>query len=343
MGRNVPRKSSPEKVPRMGLVERIKKTALDRDEVTENLLSSMIGDQSPRGFIGKACRLSGIDSPKAGEPLAYYVFLLQKDILKFNITDTYDGCDGKLGPITFHALVKKFSVLSPRPRQQIIAKSKAGRRQIVSKAGLPVLPQTKESNEDPWQKIDSKETVMVGDSLTYQFARSFYKGTGRYKEYKNRFFRGGRSIITMRKKLEKDCQYAKAYIIGAAANDIYYRSVARLESEFLKIIELIKRKNPNAKIVLLTLHGDNYKGWKKKDKVRRKIRDLNNRLRRIAAHDSNISLIDIRKEISIAESGGKKILAADGLHYRYRGSKAVAGLIKDYLVTGRHGRLTDYS
>ncbi len=271
------------------------------------------------------------------------VFNLQKDILHFPQTDTYDGCDGKLGPITFNALLKKFPALNPEKRRRVLAASSAKRKDLAKKAGLPIPPQSHESSEKYNQSIDPKDAITIGDSLTYGFAKPFYKGTGLYKEYSNRFFKSGRSIITMRRRLEKDCPSAKAYIIGAAANDIYYRSVDRLEKEFLRIIEITRRKNPNARIILLSLHGDNYRGWRKhKARIVRKIEELNRRLRKIAQNDPHIKLIEMRKEIYGPETRGKKILEPDQLHYTWHGARAVARLLKDELRRGQHGSLASY-
>jgi len=330
------------------LSEIVKETSLNRDKVTDSLFPEMAVSQNPREFVIKACNLSQIDPPKPGEALASYVYKLQRS-LNFANEDRYDGCDGKLGPITFNAIIKKFPVLSPASRREAKEEAKAAREYLVQNQGLPEPPKPSEpshangvaekASEGP---ISPDKTITIGDSLTYQFARSFYRGTDKYAKYTDTYFKSGRSIVTMRKMLEKKCEPAAAYTIGAAANDIYYKSVDVLESEFLKIIELVTRANPKAKIVLLTLHGDNYKGWRNSPKTIAKIEELNNRLRKIARENSNVKLIEIRQEIIDAESQGKKILAPDQLHYSTAGSKAVAAMIGDYLSTGQHKKLTDY-
>jgi lysophospholipase L1-like esterase len=335
----------PERDLSKDLAETVKKTAQARDSVTDRLFSQIAGGQNQREFVIKACELSKIPTPKPGEPLAPYVYQLQRS-LEFVNEDRYDGCDGKLGPITFNALIKKFPVLSPAPRREIKETAKAARKDFIQDQGLPEPAKREGSPEKPANPeiaVSPDKTITIGDSLACQVARSFYKGTDKYGKYNDAYFKSGRSIVTMRKMLEKKCESAAAYTIGAAANDIYYKSVDTLESEFLKIIELITKTNPKAKIVLFTLHGDNYKGWRKNPKIVDKIEDLNNRLRRIASDNSNVKLIELRQEIIDAENQGKKILAPDKLHYSTSGSKAVAGLIKDYLATGRHGKLTDYT
>lgn len=344
MGKNLPPEKGPEKVPGMGLAERIKQTAQERDGVTERLLASMLHGQSSRTFIEKVCKLGDIEPPKGNESLAYHVFLIQKDVLGFKKTDTYDGCDGKLGPITFNALIKKFPSLNPQPRQEIISKSRSQRAQLVQKSGLPPLPKKPSASKESLPKgITPAETVLIGDSLTaVGYAPYFYRGTSKYNEYKNRLFRSGRKIKEMRQRLEKYCPPAKAYVIGAAANDIYYGNLDDIENDFRRIIEIARKTNPNAKIVLMTLHGKHYKGWSRSPKTLRKIDELNRRLRAIANQDSNISIIDINQEIEVAERQGKKVLQSRGLHYNSRGAKATARLIQDYLATGKHGRLTDY-
>ena len=75
---------------------------------------------------------------------------------------------------------------------------------------------------------------------------------------------------------------------------------------------------------------------------KKKITELNNRLRKIAQSDPKITLIDIRSEINNAEAKGYKVLYRDKLHYSSRGAKAVAALLKDELQNNSHGRLTDY-
>ncbi|MBA4336590.1 hypothetical protein C0416_02330 [bacterium] len=336
------------------LEKTVKETSSPRDAVTERLFNSISGGQSAVEFIEKACKLSKIEPPKPGEALAPYVYQLQKS-LNFPNEDRYDGCDGKLGPITFNALVSKFPVLSPTTRREAKEKAKEGAKaalkDLVQSQGLPAPPKSSEPSPangvaekaSEVTSITPERLVVTGDSLCAAgYGKFLYEGTDKYEQYHNKYFKSGWSIVTMRKNLEKNCEYADAYLIGAAANDIYYKSVDTIEAEFMKIIEIAMRKNPNAKIVLLTLHGDDYKGWKNSPKVKEKIAELNNRLGRIAYENANIKLIDIRKEIIDAENNGKKMLAPDKLHYSTLGSKAVAGLIKEYLATGNHGKLTDY-
>jgi len=163
---------SPEKIPRRELIEEIKNIVQERDEVTENLLPQMIAGQSPRQFIEKACKLAKIKPPKATDSLAPFVFLLQRDALKFKQTDTYDGCDGKFGPITFDALIKKFPVLNPKPRQQVLERSRKERRKLAKKSGLPTPSSAPKQKKDVEREpINHKEVSYYGDSLTQQYTK----------------------------------------------------------------------------------------------------------------------------------------------------------------------------
>lgn len=352
-----PEKKAPEKKQKSSLELTVERTASDRDEVTNNLVAELIpANKSAFNLIVDACKFAGFEEPKQGDKLAPFIYKLQKQVCKFREVDNKYGCDGKLGPITFAALMKAIPQLqkgySKTKRTEFIKLKKRDLAQSVKvPSSLPVktpdalkkpAKQT-ETHEAFTGAISPEETALIGDSLTVGYGRAFYKGTGKYKEYSGELFRGGRSIITMRRRLERYCPDAKAYVVGAAANDIYYKSVNRLEEEFKKMIAIIKQKNPNAKIVLLTLHGDKYSGWRKKQSaIVGKIEDLNTRLRNIARADSNIKLIDIRTQINIAEEKGTRVLAGDKLHYNFKGAKAVASLIKDELQTGTHRKLTDY-
>lgn len=351
--------SASEAPKKSSLEQKVEKTSAGRDDVTRRLTSDLI---TPTRTVDKlvvdACKFAGITPPKPKEPLAPFVYKLQKQVCRFNIVDNRNGCDGMLGPITLAALIKAIPKLKVYSKEARTAKLKKKRQQFVKSAGLPPiptpLPLSTPSKKSPTKKeaapesnegaITPEKTALIGDSLTVQFGKYFYKGTSKYKENLNKNYKGGRRIDTMRKKLEKNCPMADAYVLGAAANNIVGHSVDRIEGEFIKILAILKNKNPNARIVLLTLHGDNTKYWHRAPKrIIKKMLDLNRRLRVLAAANPKITLIDIRHKIRQAEAEGHRMLASDKLHYNRRGSKAVAGLIKDELQNGEHGVLTDYA
>ncbi len=344
--------AAPEAPKKSALELKIEKTAARRDNVTRRLTSRLISStKTVDKLVVDACRFANITPPTKGATLAPFVYKLQKKVCKFQDADNARGRDGMLGPITFAALIKAIPQLKVYSKEARTAKFKQKRRQMTQKAGLPKPPEKQKPPAKKERAPEAKEgaitpekTALIGDSLTVQFGKYFYKGTPKYKENLNKNYKGGRRIDTMRKKLEKNCPMAEAYVLGAAANNIVGHSVDRIEGEFKKILAILKSKNPNARIVLLTLHGDNTKYWHSAPKrIIKKMLDLNRRLRVLADANPKITLIDIRHKIKQAEAEGHRMLAPDKLHYNRRGSKAVAGLIKDELQNGQHGILTDYA
>ncbi|MFC1810040.1 SGNH/GDSL hydrolase family protein [Patescibacteria group bacterium] len=341
MSSGQPKKPSPEVPGKSTLELKIERTALERDRVTNRLLSSLIpANKSVRKFIEDACKFAKITPPKQGDPLAPYVYKLQKKVCKFKLTDTANGCDGKLGPITFTELLKELPQLAKGySKQARIGKHKAQRQGLATLMGAP--RQTVDA-----KRGDFKKTKQVGDSLTYQLVH-YSKDRAKFRAQNKRFFKGGRSVITMRKKLERNPKLidnTATFTLWAGANDIYYRSPERIHRETERIIEIILSRNPNAKIALLTLHGDTFRGFRKKQAtVKRKISRLNTLIRKTGQkHANNVKVIEMRREIYSAEGKGKRVLAPDKLHLTVKGARAIDTLLKDEIQNGTHGPLTSY-
>lgn len=549
--------SSPPEAPKKSSLElKVEKTSASRDDITRNLTSDLIAStRTVDKLVADACKFAGITPPKPQEPLAPFVYKLQKQVCRFNIVDNRNGCDGMLGPITLAALIKAIPKLKVYSKEARTAQFKQKRRQLARKAGLPKPPEKKRKPEklsqneavkrdnalsklllaknktlhernrrgektpgecegyvitvsgmvvskltgekfkwqelrdyalfedaterfrgkqigdltsedfavagepktsgripigaaifmdiekpelkefmkpenkrkiapcyagkrhwiiyagmrngeplfidnrkkgggeatlaqlghwknrkiynihNPYVAIDSRfragadgnlklsepaevvseaketaitpaKTAILGDSLSKQYAKYFYKGTNKYRESVNKNFGVGWNIQKIRRHAEKNLPMAEAYVINGGINAITGFSVDRMTKEYEKIIALIKAKNPNVKkIVLLTVHGENYKYYKnQRSQVNSKIRGLNDRLRALAAADPKIKLVDINAKIKQAEAEGHRMTSrSDNLHFNARGQKAVAGLIKDELQSGEQGVLTDYA
>lgn len=336
-----PKKSTPEVPVKSSLETKIERTALESDRVTNRLLSRLIPtNKSVRKFVVDACKFAKITPPKEGDSLAPYVYKLQKKICKFSDTDTADGCDGKLGPITFAELLRKIPQLAKGySKQARTGTHKAQRQNLATSMGAP--RQTVDT-----KRGDFKKTKQVGDSLTLQLVKSS-KDTEKYRQQHRTFFKGGRSVITMRKKLERNPESidnTATFTLWAGANDIYYRSPERIHKEIERIIEIILSRNPNAKIALLTLHGDTYRGFRRKQAtVKRKISRLNTLIRKTGQkYANNVKVIEMRREIYRAETAGKRVLAPDKLHLTAKGARAINALLQDEIQNGTHGPLTSY-
>lgn len=338
------------------LLKRIERSAASRDRVTERLLSELISPKrTARRFVEDACKLAGYKPPKEKEPLAPFVYWLQKKVCKFNEKDYKNGCDGKLGPITFTALLNAIPKLKIYDRNYRGEKFKKERQDLAKKEGLPNQKLNAEKSADKKetptqlpeaQKTTPNKTVTAGDSLTVQYARYFYKGTGKYREYRNRVFKGGQSIRWMRRKLERNperLRNSKTLVLGGGANDIYYRSPGWIVAEARKIIDLARSINPNIRIILLKLHGDGCNYWKRRpQQTKNKLLALNREFDSLASEYSNIKTINVRDEIRDAKEHGKRLLSRDGLHYNRKGSQAIAAKLRDEVETGTSKPLREY-
>lgn len=328
---------------------KIEKTAARRDSVTRRLTSSLISPaKSVDKFVVDACKFAKITPPKKGEALAPFVYRLQKKVCKFEDRDYGRGCDGKLGPITFAALLNKIPQLKAFSKEFRTAKFKKERKQLVKSAGLPPLPTKKNKDEaiSENQKSTVGKALTSGDSLTVQYAAKFYRGTGKYRKYRNRIFKGAMSIRWMRRKLQKypdRLRNSKTLILGGGANDIYYRSPEWILREARKIIEFARSVNPNIRIIVLKLHGDGCNYWRRKaQRTKNKLLALNRGFDRLVSEYSNIKAINVRNEIRAAAKKGKRMLLRDGLHYNRRGSRALAAKLKDEVETGTSKSLHEY-
>jgi hypothetical protein len=334
------------------LAETIKQTAEQRDAVTHRFLSSLLHEQDVRGFVEKACKLAKIEPPKPKENMAYAVYTLQR-LLKFPETDTKHGCDGKLGPYTFNALISAFPILNPRRRTEVREKARKKLRKLgrkVRKEKLPNPPESRTKAPKPKttkpkaaverEPIKPGETVYFGDSLTHQYA-SHILSRSAFRKHKNKDFKIGRWARTMRKRMERNLDYyasKNAIVIGAGTNDLEYRSANAIAGDLEAMYGMLLKKNPQIHIVTLTLLP--YPGNSARN---RKIQAINNRIRLFAKrYPRNFRLVDMHKSFVDAMRSGKKMLYGDRVHMRPKASRAVAKMIRDTLETGSHKKIEEY-
>jgi len=340
-----------DKEKKTSLVKKIERTAASRDRVTEKLLQRLITPKrTVRRFVADACKLSGYKPPKEGESLAPYVYWLQKKICKFKDRDYGRGCDGKLGPLTYAALLSAIPKLKIYDKDYRGKEHKAQRQALAKEAGAPAQKDSKKETGTKLseaQKTTPDKTVTAGDSLTVQYARHFYKGTNKYRKLRNRVFRGGMSIRWMRRKLQRNperLRNAKTLVLGGGANDIYYRSPEWILAEARRIIDYARSINPNIRIIVLKLHGDGCRYWRRRARrTKNKLLALNRGFDRLISEYSNIKGIDVRREIQLAKRRGKRMLSRDGLHYNRRGSVALGRKLRDEVETGNSRPLHEYA
>jgi lysophospholipase L1-like esterase len=338
----------PEPLKSTPLLKKIERSAASRDRVTEKLLNRLITPKrTARRFVVDACKLAGIKPPTAKEALAPFVYGLQKKVCKFKEKDYGRGCDGKLGPLTFAALLQAIPKLKIYDKEYRGAKFKKERNEFAKKEGLPAGKKEGDKELTPSQKSTPGKTVTSGDSLTNQYGPHFYAGTRRYKQYRNKYFRGGMSIRWMRRKLQRypdRLRHAKTLILGGGANDIYYRSPDWILREARRIIDLARSINPNIRIIVLKLHGDGCKYWRRNARrTKNKLLALNRGFDALVSEYSNIKAINMRNEVRNAVASGKRVLSRDGLHYSRKGSIALAAKLRDEVETGTSKPLRDYA
>jgi lysophospholipase L1-like esterase len=335
-----PSKKTPEKSPdRLALENKIKRTATERDRVTEILWSQLLVHQTnPEKFAHQACKIAKIPEPKPGEPLAITIFRLQRDALNFDLADRYDACDGKGGDITFTTLLKKFPILkkfSKEAREPITAKFRGKREEFRQSAGLPPAP----SDDKERPPVNYRKLCAIGDSLSV--------GTGYGR---SPFVKGGMSVTWMRRKVERNqnvLRRYKAFSLWAGANDVSYRSPHEIFRHTQAIVNVILKNNPTARIALVELPP--MKGWKgfrnkaKKEKVDRTIRTYNKLLAQYARRfPQNLSLIRIYNSLNNPNRSGYQKIRSDGLHLNRKYYRAVKRSIGEDLSTGRHNNLDSY-
>lgn len=342
-GPDVPKRSK-ESLQAQQLAQTIKKTAIQRDAVTNRLLSSLLDGGSVRGFIEKACEMAKIKPPKPQETMAHTVYKLQK-FLKFPETDTVHGCDGKLGPYTFDALIRAFPALNPRRRTEVRKRAQKKRQTLAKKAGLPTPPKLRAQEKKPQSAVEREpikpsDTVYFGDSLTHQYARHILSRRD-FRRHKNKDFKIGRWARTMRKRMERNLDYyasKSAIVIGAGTNDLEHRSANAIARDLEAMYTMLLKKNPNIRIVTLTLLP--YPGNSARN---RKIQAINNRIRSFAKRfPRNFRMVDMHKSFVDAMRSGKKMLYGDRVHMRPKASRAVAQMIRDTLETGSHKKIEEY-
>ena len=349
MGSSNAPKHSNESLSAGQLAETIKRTAEQRDAVTRHFLSSLLQEQDVRDFVEKACKLAKIEPPKPKENMAHSVYALQR-ILKFPERDTKHGCDGKLGPYTFDALIRAFPILNPRRRTEVREKARKKLRTLVRKEKLPTSSKlrskaTKPNTNKPKAAVEREpikpsKTVYFGDSLTHQYARHILSRSD-FRRHKNKDFKIGRWARTMRKRMERNLDYyasKSAIVIGAGTNDLKHRSANAIAGDLEAMYGMLLKKNPQIRIITLTLLP--YPGNSARN---RKIQAINNRIRRFAKrYPRNFRLVDMHKSFVDAMRSGKKMLYGDLVHMRPKASKAVAKMISDTLETGSHKKIEEY-
>ncbi|MFC1599642.1 SGNH/GDSL hydrolase family protein [Patescibacteria group bacterium] len=347
----------PEPLKRTPLLKKIERSAASRDRVTEKLLNRLITPKrTARRFVVDACKLAGIKPPTAKESLAPFVYGLQKRVCKFKEKDYGRGCDGKLGPLTYAALLqaipklkiydKKFRGATARKEIKEFAKKEGLLAQNTTTSDLAGTKKEKDTKLSEAQKASPDDTTLSGDSLLTQVARN-YAGRKYYKKYHNRYFRGGMSIRWMRRKLEKypeKLRNSKVLVLGGGANDIYYRSPEWILREARRIIDFARSVNPNIRIIVLKLHGDGCKYWRRKPRrTKNKLLALNRGFDALVSEYSNTKSVDVRREIRVAKQHGKRMLSKDGLHYNRRGSIALGAKLRDEVETGTSRPLHEYA
>jgi len=302
------------------LEEKIGRTAAARDKVTESLLSKLIPDsKTPRKFITDACKFAGIRPPKPHDNLAPFVYKLQKEVCKFPEEETKNGCDGKCGPITFEKLIEEIPQLKVFSKAERSQKFKDSRRDLISAIGgspsqtIPEgLPKLK----------DHQSAIMIGDSLTREVAKRFYKGSKKFGRYNREYFKKSRSVVTSRKMLEKQLPALAnkpAYTVWLGTNDVAFRSADKIFSELEKIYKMLINNNPKCRIVAISLLP-NKKYQHKIDIINRRIKAF------VQAHPQNMTYFNLHDKVSESD------FYADGIHLKERTSTAVAGLLKMHLT-----------
>lgn len=328
------------------LEETVERTAKSRDRVTNRLWGELLVPTiSPREFVIKACRISKIKGPVANERLAPFIFKLQ-NILKLPLEDRFDGCDGKGGPITLYALKTKYPSLK-RWIKESQAEFIQKRMQFAKKAGLKSPTKISRKAKAPQKlpkgahvektPVSSRSKLTIGDSLSVGL------------RYRSKFVKGNRSVITMRKMVERNQHLLsryKAFTVWGGANNIGYMSGARIFNELKRIYLTILKNNPNARIVAIELPPS--AGWRRfrtkahKRRVIRRVLETNRLIREFAKlYPKNMSVIKIYDylEYKDEERRGYSRLKSDGLHLNRTTYRAIAGMVKQDLETGDHDSL----
>lgn len=322
------------------LEEKIESSAVERDEVTIKLLPDLLSpNKTPRKFVTDACKFAGIRPPRPDENLAPFVFQLQKNICKFPEKDSTDGCDGKLGPITFRKLIEEIPQLNVLTREGREGQFSDQRHDFVSASGLPPISRQSVELNPELPKIDPKKVTMIGDSLSYGVGKFFYKGTDKFGKYNRKYFKIGRSVTTSYKLLEGQLASLKdkpAYTVWLGTNDLSYRSADYIFDKLERIYTSLLKNNPYSRIVAITLLPH--------PKYQRKIDEVNSKIREfVRTHSSNMSLIDLHDQVVKAQQNGHSdIFYGDQVHIKEKYSKAVSAMLKDHLASNQNRDLTDY-
>lgn len=150
----------------------ILKTAEQRESVSESLLKDL-GINNARDFVNKACKVAKtakyhIEELKDNESISLKVLQLQDYVLGFRFEDNKNGCDAKLGPITYNALLEKFPVLKEHveKRRAELKNKKDIRRDLASNSNLPgALPRPKPEEDKKKKPERLREAVQGGEFI----------------------------------------------------------------------------------------------------------------------------------------------------------------------------------
>ncbi len=324
------------------LEEKVERTADIRDEVTKTLLSNLITEnKSVRKFVTDACKFGKIRPPKPHDNLAPFVYKLQKHICKFPEIESKNGCDGKLGPITFNKLLEEIPRLKVFSKKERTEKFKAQRQSLAASTGLPNPPglSGEQAEINPQMpKTKATNAVTIGDSLTYGLGKYFYKGTKKFGRYNREYFKIGRSVVSSRRRLEGQLDALKnkpAVSVWLGTNDLAYRSADRIFTELERIYTMLIDNNPEVRIVAVTLLPH--------PKYQHKIDVINRRIKEFARnHQKNLSVLDAHDQVADAQKQGMDVFYNDNIHIKEKYSRGIAGMLKDHLENNTNGRLTDY-
>jgi len=153
----------------------ILKTAEQRESVSESLLRDL-GINNARDFVKKACLAAKnanlpIEELKDNETITLKILQLQDKVLGFKFEDNKDGCDAKLGPITFNALLEKFPVLKEHveKRQAKLKDQKDQRKDLAADAGLPGAPSAPKPSEDKKKGSEAPKEAIQGGKFIEQW------------------------------------------------------------------------------------------------------------------------------------------------------------------------------
>jgi lysophospholipase L1-like esterase len=370
-----------------GYEKKILATASKRDARTRDLLRELV-NMDPDKFIIEVCRLA---RPPIREPdlqkgskdsLTRVVLDIQK-YAGFGDIDDENNRDGKFGPITLAALfngnkrpefapLKRYTIgykeitqthrkrvqdlrgtLVPVPKQ-----APATRPQAAQPTSSPEpQPQARPTEATDWDiertKLNGKNVITLGDSLTYYSPGHKYKGFGYYLSINGerpitgsdkKYARIGKKVNEMKKhlKFENDSgnlKNLKAAVVFGGTNDVISptRSAKAITDDLEEIISILRGSNSNIKIILVTLAPRNL------GIINEKVFEVNKWIRK--QKGGNIAVIDLYKELEDPGNQGKvnrTLVWGDFTHFKEPAYKALAKAVEDTLYTGKYKPFKEY-